>query len=221
MSNSPSYSDVDTRRSSNPIVSVSGLVSALYFAGSLIALAYKLYHISLILWFLSGLSSATIVNWAFTYYERLHSIVVREYSTDKTSYVPRMNIGKQLAVALSVVAPPSAGLLVLVAFDGLLDIVDYLYSSSGMSLEDFKKSIDGLRIPDLSGSAAMSIIPLALPALVSEAVKGIPLLSCIAFSMTQKLEGILGDKSCRIDIVDIVVWGNSSRLSFDFKSVTE
>lgn len=216
-----SYNDAGARHGSNSVVYVAGLISALYFAGSIMAFTYKLYHVSLILWLLSGLSSATIVNWAFTYYERLHNIIVKEYSTNRMNYIPRMNIGKQLATALSVVTPSSAGLLILVAFDGILELVDYLYSSSGMSLEDFKKNVSGFRVPDLSGSATMSVIPLALPALVSEAVKVIPLITCIALSMTPKLDEILGDKPCRIDIVDIVVWGNPSRLPLDFKSVTK
>ncbi len=215
------HNDAGARHGGNSVVYVAGLVSALYFAGSIMAFTYKLYHASLILWLLSGLSSATIVNWAFTYYERLHNIIVKEYSTNGMNYIPRMNIGKQLATTLSVITPSSAGLLILIAFDGILELVDYLYSSSGMSLEDFKKNVSGFRIPDLSGSAAMSVIPLALPALVSEAVKVIPLIVCIALSMTPKLEGILRDKSCRIDIVDIVIWGNPSRFSLDFKSVTK
>lgn len=205
----------------DPVIVLSGLLSGFYFAGSVLMLVYGDYLVSLILWLLSGVASVTLVNWAFTYYEHLHRIIVTASAKKRGTIAPRLNIGRQLATLLSLTASPTAGLLVLVAFIELLNIVNYSYTVSGMSMEDVRKLSSSLKIPDISALAMVSVIPIFLPLLAVKSLKAIPLVSCMVLSIIHGFERVFRDEFYCMDIVDVAVWSNSPGSAIDSKLVAK
>jgi hypothetical protein len=195
-------------------VLAASLAASVSFAASMALLYLGLYRLALGLWLSSGASSAVLVSWAFRYYEGIRRLL-RGHGVE----VPRPLVGCPLAPLVAVVAPPAAGLLALAAYEGLLAIGDVLYSTATIPEEAITSRFGGV-VRYLSREAAAAIVPLVLPVLAGEAVEAVPAAACLVLYLASQA-GMLGDKACRGDLVDVVVWAEPPGVALDLEFTAE
>ena len=195
---------------------VSALASATAFAGSLAALYLGYTLLALGLWLASGAAAAALVGWGFRYYEAVRGILA---SRGLEGELPRPLVGGPVAVAATLAAPPLAGLMLLAAYEGLLGIAEALYPEANVEEAGLVSRFQGA-VPDLSGPAAASVLPLLLPVLAGEASRAVPAAACLVLFLAAS-RGLLGGKACRHDLVDVVVWSEPPGAPLDLEFVAE
>jgi len=193
------------------------LLASLLFALSLAAALGGEPWLGVGLWFLSGAATGAVVAEFHGYSDGL-----LEAARRLGVKPPRPLLDRVGAALVSLLAPPAAGVLVEAAVENMLSVANAAAAENpSVDLKAIVERLQGeARLEPLGVYAGLSVIPLLLPLLVSKAAVAATVAACIAYESLRTAKG-LGDKPCRLDLVDVVVWSKTPGSALDLKLVSE
>lgn len=187
---------------SDKVAMASSIASALAFTASIMLLASRQYWLALASWLVSGASASATVMVAYSLYESARRLATRVIGEEN---VPRELIGAWLSAALSIPAPPAAGMLMLAALENLIDVVDAVYAKSSVNPKEVTGKYKGI-LGEVNAMAGLAALPLLLPLIARPLLVTQLRLWCLLLDIVKSIDEWFRDKPCRGDLIDVMVW---------------